>query len=97
MLKSDLLSRTSTQGEKSIHVHDEFHVLDGLSFGGSKVMATPTRKPVSETFTTLGKLRWSIGGGVAEKKLHFMAYCESDFMMRGTEVIGVVSSARMMA
>jgi hypothetical protein len=32
-----------------------------------------------------------------EKKLHFMEYWESDFMIRGTEVIGVVSSARMMA
>jgi hypothetical protein len=67
MLKPDLLSRTSTQGEKSIHVHNEFHVLDRLSFGGSKVMAAPTRKPVSETFTSPGKLRRSIGKGCGEE------------------------------
>lgn len=35
--------------------------------------------------------------GTMQKQLHFMAYCESDFMIRGTEVIWVVSSARMMA
>jgi hypothetical protein len=55
ILKPDLLSRTFTQGEKSIHVHNEVHVLDGLSFGSGKVMAAPARKPVSETFTSLGK------------------------------------------
>jgi hypothetical protein len=55
ILKPDMLSGTSTRGEKGIHVHYEFQVLDGRSLGCSIVMAAPARKPVSETLKPLGK------------------------------------------
>jgi hypothetical protein len=92
MLEPDLLSRPLSRGKKGIHVLYEFHVLDGGPFGSGEVTAAPARKPVGETY----KLdeEWYDN---TENNIHFIAYCESDLMARGTEVIGVVSSARIIA